>query len=72
MSGRQADHLILTASPEAVALCESAFDRAYQGWWRSLSDRAVDFVPVAEATGENLFQAFLSELKNDKRPSGHY
>jgi len=64
MSGPQADDLILTACPEAIALCASAFDRAYQAWRASLVAADQDFLPYAPASSERLFQAFVQEVRS--------
>lgn len=50
-------------SREAVALCATAFARAYQEWRAELVDQEMDFVPVVEGSEENLFRKFLAHLE---------
>jgi hypothetical protein len=68
LKSRQAGELIteLLSCPEATALCATAFDRAYLAWWHLLLEESSDFVPVAEGSGERLFQSFLDELSHQK------
>ena len=61
---RNADELItrLVSCPEAVDLCADVFARAYQEWREGLFEGQIDYLPVATATGDDLFRKFLALL----------
>jgi len=46
----------------------AAFDAAYREWCAELSADAIDFVPVAPWSSDDLFQTFLSKLSGSKHP----
>ena len=50
------DRLVLEITP-------SQFEMAYQAWRDQLCDDALDGIPIADATGDFLFQAVVQQLQ---------